>query len=95
MDPLIGVYSALTRARLDGTDAWQTNECVSLETALRAYTMGGAYAIGAERDRGSIAVGKYADLVVLDRNPFELEPSALLQTQVLATVVAGEVVYRG
>jgi hypothetical protein len=95
MDPLIGIYSALTRARLDGTDAWQTDECVSLETALRAYTMGGAYAIGAERDRGSIAVGKYADLVVLDRNPFELEPSALLQTQVLATVVAGEVVYRG
>jgi predicted amidohydrolase YtcJ len=95
MDPLIGVYSALTRARLDGTDAWQTEQCVSLGTALRAYTVGGAYAIHAEHDRGSITAGKYADLVLLDSDPFELEPAALLETRVLATVVAGQVVYRG
>jgi predicted amidohydrolase YtcJ len=93
MDPLVGIYSALTRARLDGTDAWRTEQRVDLETAIGAYTMGGAYANHVEDRRGSITVGKQADLVVLDRDLFELDdPSEVVETHVTAAVVDGEVV---
>jgi predicted amidohydrolase YtcJ len=95
MDPLVGIYTALTRARLDGTDAWETAQCVDVETAVRAYTLGGAFANHAERDRGVLARGRYADLVVLDRDVFALDPAALLETRVGATIVGGDVVYRG
>jgi predicted amidohydrolase YtcJ len=93
MDPLVGIYTARTRARLDGTDAWATEQCVDLETAIRAYTAGGAFANHAEGDRGSITPGAYADLVVLDRDPFLLEPAALLETRAVATIVGGQLVY--
>jgi predicted amidohydrolase YtcJ len=95
MDPLVGIYSALTRARLDGTDAWATEQCLDLETAIRAYTMGGAFANHVENHRGSITVGKQADLVVLDRDLFELvDPHEILETRVTHTIVDGEVAYR-
>src|SRR5215212_5002245 len=95
MDPLVGIYSALTRARLDGTDAWATEQRLDLETTIRAYTMGGAYANHVENHRGSITVGKQADLVVLDRDLFGLDdPHEILETRVTHTVVDGEVAYR-
>ena len=58
MDPLVGIYSAMTRASLDGADAWTTEQTVDLRTAIRAYTMGGAFACFAEDDRGSITPGR-------------------------------------
>jgi predicted amidohydrolase YtcJ len=95
MDPLVGIYSALTRARLDGTDAWATEQCLDLETAIRAYTIGGAFANHVENRRGSITVGKQADLVVVDRDLFELvDPHEILETRVTHTIVDGEVAYR-
>jgi predicted amidohydrolase YtcJ len=95
MDPLVGIYSALTRARLDGTDPWLTEECVDLETAIRAYTIAGAFANHADDRRGSIEIGKQADLVVLDRDLFSLdEPSEILDSRVTHTVVDGEIAYR-
>ncbi len=95
MDPLVGIYSALTRARLDGTDAWATEQCVDLETAIRAYTMGGAFANHLEDRRGSIVVGKQADLIVLDRDLFAIEePAEILDARVTHSVVDGDVVYR-
>jgi predicted amidohydrolase YtcJ len=94
MDPLVGIYSALTRARLDGTDAWGTEQCVDLATAVRAYTMGGAFANHVETDRGSVTPGKQADLVVLDRDLFALEdPRDVLETTVTTTVVDGKVAW--
>ncbi|HYG73208.1 MAG TPA: amidohydrolase [Actinomycetota bacterium] len=95
MDPLVGIYSALTRARLDGTDAWATEQSVDLETAIRAYTFGGAFANHVEDRRGSIVVGKQADLVVLDRDLFAIEePAQILDARVTHSVVDGNVVYR-
>ena len=70
MDPLIGIYTAITRADLDGTGAWIPEETVDLPTAIRAYTMGGAHVAFAEDRRGSITVGKQADLVVLSTDLF-------------------------
>ena len=94
MDPLLGLYSAQTRARLDGTDAWVTEETVTLSDAIRGYTMGSAYANFCETDRGSLTVGKHADLAVLSKNIFEHEPAALLDTAVEMTMVGGNIPHR-
>jgi predicted amidohydrolase YtcJ len=97
MDPLVGIYSALTRANLDGSDAWMPEETVDLETAVRAYTMGGAFACFAQDDRGSIEPGKYADLVMLSDDLFAFaaeDPRRILDTRVELTMIAGKVAYR-
>lgn len=95
MDPMYWLYTAMTRADPGGEGAWNLEEAVDLPTAIRASTLGSAYANFAEHDRGSLAPGKYADLVVLSRDLFAVEdPRQILDTHAVATVVAGEVVYR-
>ncbi len=94
MDPLIGVYTALTRASLDGAERWTPEQCLDLVTTVRAYTLGSAYANFADADRGSITPGKHADLVVLSDDLFALEdPRAILDACVELTLVGGTVVY--
>jgi predicted amidohydrolase YtcJ len=95
MDPLIGIYTAITRADLDGTGAWVPEETVDLETAIRAYTMGGAHSAFAEKRRGSITPGKQADVVVLSGDLFvaaDEDPRRILDLHVTHTIVDGEVV---
>ena len=96
MDPMIGIYTAVTRQSLDGNPpgGWIPEQTVSLETAIRAYTLNGAYANFAEQNRGSITVGKYADLVLLSANLFEIPHQEILDTKVVLTMVGGSVVYR-
>jgi predicted amidohydrolase YtcJ len=96
MDPMIGIYTAVTRQSLDGNPpgGWIPEQTVSLETAIRAYTLNGAYANFAEQNRGSIAVGKYADLILLSANLFKIPHQEILNTKVVLTMVGGSVVYR-
>ncbi len=97
MDPLVGIYTALTRADLDGQGAWVPEETVDLETAIRAYTAGGASLIGAEDRRGSVTAGNQADLVVLSDDLFQVAergPRGVLDVRVTHTVVDGAVVHR-
>ena len=98
MDPLVGIYSALTRADLHGDDAWGTDQTVDLGTALRAYTMGGAFANHCDDRRGSITVGKQADLIALSRDLFDpsvtSHPLEILDTRVELVMVDGEVPIR-
>ena len=94
MDPLVWLYTACTRADLDGSDAWIPEETVDLPTAIRAATLGSAFANFVDQERGSIEVGKRADLVVLSRDVFVNDPAALLDTAVDVTIVDGEVVHR-
>jgi len=91
MDPLVCIYTAVTRADLRGNDAWAQQETVDLPTAVRAYTMGSAYANFAEGDRGSIIPGKYADLVALSENLFEIEPQGFLEAHPVLVATGGEV----
>jgi predicted amidohydrolase YtcJ len=95
MEPVVGIYTAVTRRALDGThpEGWIPEQRVSVETAVEAYTRGGAYANFLEDNRGSIEVGKYADLVVLSDNLFEIRPEEIKATRVLLTLVGGEEVY--
>ena len=97
MDPMVGIYTAITRADLDGVESWVPEETVDLETAIRAYTMGGAHVAFADDRRGSITVGKQADLVVLSEDLFaaaDADPRNVLDVRVTHTIVDGNVVHR-
>jgi predicted amidohydrolase YtcJ len=93
MEPLVGIYSALTRADLNGGGAWTTEQTLDLEAAIRGYTMGSAFANFVEGDRGSITRGRAGDLVVLSQDLFRLEPAQILDTRVDLTIVDGRIVY--
>ena len=93
MDPLVGLYSALTRASLDGRRSWVPEQTLDLDTALAAYTRGGAWAWHAEQHIGTLEPGKLADLVMLSADPYGEDPAALLDLRVDATVVGGVVVH--
>ena len=93
MDPMIGLYSACTRADLQGRDAWNELETVSLDQALHAYGPAGAWANFVDHERGDLRVGRQADVVVLDGNLRNREPAQWLTTRVTHTIVDGEVVY--
>jgi predicted amidohydrolase YtcJ len=97
IDPLLGIYAAVTRRMLDGKhpDGWVPEQKITVEQALRAYTAGDAYGVFAERTRGRLAPGYKADLVVLDRDLTRIPPEAIERVSVQATVVGGRVVYRG
>ena len=96
LDPVLGLYSAVTRRTLDGRHpaGWVPAEKISLDEALRAYTLGNARAVGAEARRGILRPGAWADLVLLDRDLFAVPDSTIGEARVQATVVGGKVVYR-
>lgn len=95
IEPLLGVYAAVTRRTLDGknSDGWVPQEKISVEETLRAYTAGNAYGVFAEDRRGKLAPGYLADLVLLDRDLTRMPPEEIGQVGVRATVVGGRVVY--
>lgn len=96
LDPLLGIYAAVTRRTLDGKhpDGWVPEEKITVEQALRAYTAGNAYGVFAERTRGRLAPGYKADLVLLDQDLTSIPPEAIERVSVQATVVGGRVVYQ-
>jgi predicted amidohydrolase YtcJ len=69
-------------------------ERVDVETALRAYTVNNAWVAGEEHDKGVLREGLLADIVVTDRNPFDMPPAELKDLRVLLTVVGGRIVHR-
>jgi hypothetical protein len=93
--PVLGIYAAVTRQTLDGQPAggWFPQERVSVETALRAYTVNNAWAAGEEAVKGALREGMLADLVVLDRDPTVVSPGMIRDITVLFTVVDGRIVY--
>ena len=96
LDPLGGLYAAVTRRTLDGRNprGWFPEQKIALDEALRAYTAGVAYAGFAERRLGVLRPGMLADLVLLDRDLFRVSADSINQARVRATVVGGRVVYR-
>lgn len=95
-DVMQGIYAAVTRRRADGypgAEGWRPEECMSVEEALYAYTLGAAYAGGEEASKGSLTPGKLADFAVLDRDILTITAEEILTTPVSATMVAGEFVH--
>lgn len=95
-DVIRGVYCAVTRKTPEGTPAggWQPHLALTPESALRHYTIDAAFAGFAEKERGSISVGKRADLVVLSRDLLSGPPEGILQTRALLTLFGGKPVWR-
>ncbi len=95
MNPLDAIEVAVTRQDPDGNrpDVLNEQQRVSLDSMLAAYTIHGAWLMHQEADTGSIEVGKYADLVVLDHDLFDMPPAEINTTQVLYTFFGGRVVY--
>jgi len=94
MNPMIGIYTALTRADLDGAGGWSAEQTLDLDTTLRAYTYGGAYANFAEGNRGALRAGMLADVIVLSDDLHQIPELRLPGTTVTHTIVGGEIVHR-
>ena len=95
LSPILGIYAAVTRRTLDGKKpgGWVPEEKVSVEEAVRAYTVNGAWVEFAESAKGTIEAGKLADLVILDRDIFVIPPEEIGGVRVRMTVFDGKIVY--
>ncbi len=96
LDPILGIDAAVNRRTLDGKrpNGWFPEQKIGVKEAIEAFTLGSAYAGFEEKDRGSIAVGKLADIVVLDRDILDLkENDRIAETKVVLTIVGGKVVF--
>ena len=95
LNPLEGIQVAITRQSPDEepSEVMQPEEVIDLPEALAAYTIGAAYAMGLERETGSIEVGKRGDLIVLEQNLFEVPARRVGKTRVLLTLLDGKAVY--
>lgn len=93
-EPMIEFYAAVARRGLSGeqTPDWHPEQAMTRAQALKAFTIWPAYAAFEESKRGSIAVGKWADFTVLDRDIMTIPEAEILGTKVVMTVVAGEIV---
>jgi predicted amidohydrolase YtcJ len=91
--PLLGIHAAVTRRRLDGTpgpDGWHPEQRLSVHQAVLGFTVGPAQAAGCAQRVGTLTPGKLADLIVLDRDLFEIDPMGIPGTRVLGTMIGGE-----
>ncbi len=97
MEPEIGMYTALTRKGLDGKPegGWIPDQTIDIDTAVKGYTINGAWANFVEGNRGSLTVGKYADMVLLSDDVFTIAPDKLKDTKAVWTVVGGKAAYKG
>ena len=91
-EPMMALQSLVTRTDEAGR-VWGGNQRVSVEEALRIGTINGAYASYEEREKGSISPGKYADFVILERDPRAVDPGRLKDIRIMRTVVGGKTVF--
>jgi len=96
LNPIIGLYAAVTREFPEGgpEDGLNPEERISLEEALTCYTRGSAYAEFTEHDKGSIEIGKRADVAVLSQDLFSIPVSEYLNTKVDKTILGGKIIYQ-
>ena len=95
LNPMLTLYAATTRATLDGKNpgGWFPEQKLTIKEAIEAYTIGSAYAEFQENDKGSIAPGKLADMVLLSDDVLAIDPVKIRDVKVLKTWVGGKLVY--
>ena len=93
--PIEGIYAAVTRRTIDDRNpgGWVPEQKITVEEALRAYTVAGAYSAFEDGDKGVLAAGKLADFVLIDRDLTKIPPEQLREAQVALTVIGGGVVF--
>ncbi len=95
LNPMFGIYAAVTRRTLDdkNPNGWIPEQKITVEEAVRAYTEGSAYAEFQESEKGTLAVGKLADFIVLSDDIFAIDPVKIRDARVLKTVLGGRTVF--
>ena len=96
LDPLPGIHAAVTRRRADGSpgpDGWIPSQRLSVSEAVHAYTTGAAQASGEAHLKGALGAGKLADVVILSRDIFAIEPMEILHACVEMTIFDGQIVF--
>jgi predicted amidohydrolase YtcJ len=95
LNPMFGLYAAVTRATLDGKNpnGWFPKQKLTVAESVEAYTMGSAYAEFQEKEKGSITPGKLADMVLLSEDIFSISPEKIRDVRVLKTFVGGKVTW--
>jgi predicted amidohydrolase YtcJ len=91
IDPLLGIHAAVARRRPGDKDAWTPDQRLTLDEALAGYASGAAYALGREREAGTLARGMVADITVLDRDLAAVGEDEIPRTRVRATIAGGVV----
>lgn len=96
MNPWEGLQTAITRQTVEGQPpgGWVPEQRLTLDQAIEAYTLGAAVAGRREKTEGSLEPGKFADLIIVSQNLFEIDPHAIGRTKVLLTMVGGKTVYQ-
>lgn len=96
LNPWPGLQNALTRQSVDGNPpgGWFPKQRISLPDAIKAYTLGAAFAGHFEKTEGSLEPGKVADLLILSQDLFKIEPTEIVKTDVMLTMVGGKIVYQ-
>ena len=93
IDPLLGIHAAVARRRPGDADAWTPSQRLTLDEALAGYAAGAAYALGRERDAGTLAAGMLCDATVIDRDLATLPEEDIVAARVRATITGGVVRY--
>lgn len=95
LDPLAGIWAAVTRATLDGKrpEGWNPGQKITVGEAVRAFTAGAAYAEFAEAEKGTLTAGKQADIVLLDTDIFSVDPVRIPETNILRTICGSETTF--
>ncbi len=96
LDPMRGLYSCVTRKNIEfdyPEGGWFPEQKLTMAQAIRYYTLGSAYASFEENIKGSLEVGKLADMVVLSKDLFTIEPKEILTTETVYTILGGKIVY--
>ncbi|MDD4583608.1 MAG: amidohydrolase, partial [Eubacteriales bacterium] len=95
-NPFLEIYRAVTRLHNDGEPkgGWNPTEKLSLYEVLRSYTYGSAYGTRREEELGTLEPGKFADIVVIDRNLFAIDPSEILEAKVDMTIMDGKIIFK-
>ena len=94
VDPIESFYASVTRKRVDTGFAFFPEQRMTRAEALKSYTLSNAYAAFEEKDKGSLEVGKLADMVVLSKNLLTCGDEEIMDTKVLYTIVGGQIKYR-
>src|SRR5262249_10892200 len=95
LNPMLSLYAAVTRATLDGKNpnGWFPEQKLTLPEAIEAYTMGSAYAEFQDQEKGSITVGKLADMVLVSEDLFKIPPEKIRDAKILKTWMGGKMVF--
>jgi len=95
LNPLLGLYAAVTRRTLGdkNPNGWIPEQKISVEEAVRAFTYGSAFAEFQENEKGTIAAGKLADLVILSDDIFTINANDIGKTKVVMTIADGKIIY--